>query len=167
MNSHVVYYVFDADDWPLYVGVTSNLTARLSAHMSGGGFWTRSFSYIATSEWMDAGAAYELEALEISELGPYGNTQGNTARQRLLEEERRDQFSERYRDHDCEWVLAVCEQWLEEDTLRGFGFWSFPTDLLALAHDRVQFHFAQRRAEYAEEDARRARRLARQLAAVS
>lgn len=91
MTIHVVYYAFDAEDWCLYVGCTSNLTSRLRAHRSTG--WYRDhLAYIATSDWMPARKAFALEAHEIYELSPPFNVIYNGARLLTRQHEADERF---------------------------------------------------------------------------
>lgn len=70
---HVVYIAW-RDDMPLYVGMTSDLDRRLSAHrssMSSG--WTTGYTHIDFVEVPNRAAAERVEALVIADLQPGGN----------------------------------------------------------------------------------------------
>lgn len=76
MTEAVVYTAWDADDWCLYVGCTSNLSLRMRQHAYTSD-WHRYMARLDTSEPLPLADARQLERYTIDVLRPQFNREHN------------------------------------------------------------------------------------------
>lgn len=83
--THCVYYIYDADDWLLYIGCSANVEQRLRSHRSSKP-WRKHIDHVTTSKPMAEADALAFESEEIRRLAPMFNVRDNPIG-RLLDDE--------------------------------------------------------------------------------